>query len=177
MRRIVLASTSPRRHELLRAAGMAFVVVPIQVEEGPDPMANALAKAGAAGPQEDPVVAADTVVRVGGQQFDKPRDREEAAAMLGALQGRTHEVTTAVAILWRGRAYTFCERSLVTLPPMTPEEIRDYHRRVDPLDKAGAYALQELPQARVEGSRSNVMGLPVERLCQELARLDSWAIC
>jgi septum formation protein len=172
MRRIVLASSSPRRRELLRHAGIPFRAIDVHVCEGDDPVENALRKARAVGPQDEPVVAADTIVVLDGQVFQKPRDLEEAHTFLKRLQGRTHEVVTGVAILYRGREKTFRVTSRVTFPPMTDDEIRAYHARENPLDKAGAYGVQALPHVRVEGSRANVIGLPVERLREELEALE-----
>ena len=180
---LILASASPRRELLLREMGLAFTVVrPDNVEEltgglAPEALAthNAQRKARAvAGHQPQArVLGADTIVVLAGVVFGKPRDRDDAARMLGLLAGRSHEVFTGVCLVAPGgREITFCERTRVWMRALTAAQIRDYHDLVNPLDKAGAYGAQEFGASiieRIEGSFSNVMGLPVERLRQALA--------
>ena len=123
------------------------------------------------------MIGADTVVALDGQILGKPRDPEEAAAMLRKLQGRSHEVFTGVTLLIKGgegeadETAAFSEKTEVHIYPMSEEEIRRYVATGDPLDKAGAYGIQGAFAAYVEGitgSFYNVMGLPVGRVYQEL---------
>lgn len=181
--RLILASASPRRRELLKKLGLPFQVETAPVEEHPGQQLtgretalwNAHRKALAVARRfpSDVVLGADTVVCLGHILFGKPADLEEAARFLRALSCRTHEVITGVCLL-RLRPFRqrlFSETSLVTFKPLSPEDIAAYHARVNPLDKAGAYAIQEEGDRiieRVEGSWSNIVGLPVERLREEL---------
>lgn len=119
------------------------------------------------------VLGADTVVCIGALLFGKPRDRQAAHQMLEVLQGRTHEVITAVCLieLRRHRERLFSETTEVTFHPLDTDRIRTYHARIDPLDKAGAYAIQEHGHEIIAGARgsySNIVGLPMERLRAEL---------
>lgn len=187
MRPIVLASGSPRRRELLTQIGLSFTVIPSAKEEilrfsDPKEIVEDLSRQKA----EDiaarcgagtVVIGADTVVALDGQILGKPRDPEEAAAMLQKLQGRSHEVFTGVTLLIKGgegeadETAAFSEKTEVHIYPMSEEEIRRYVATGDPLDKAGAYGIQGAFAAYVEGitgSFYNVMGLPVGRVYQEL---------
>ncbi len=176
---IILASASPRREQLLREMGLRFRVVrPEGVEEatrGAAPevlvMQNAQRKARAVAGRfrEAVVIGADTEVALDGVVFGKPRDLAGAEAMLSKLAGRRHEVLTGVCVIHRAfdTEIAFAERSGVWMKPLTRQQIRDYFTKVNPLDKAGGYGAQEygdLIIERIEGSFSNVMGLPVERL-------------
>lgn len=180
---LVLASASPRRTELMQEAGYTFEVMVPEVDEAHDEsltcealtMENARLKAMAIASQRPDavIVAADTLVYLDDKPIGKPADLEDAAGMLRRLSGRTHKVCTGVAIVTRGGAEerTFPVISEVTFKPLTEELIRDYHSRIQPLDKAGAYAVQDesaMIIERVEGSWSNVKGLPMERLNEEL---------
>ncbi len=182
---LVLASASPRRRELLLAAGLTCTVEPAQVDEIDDPelglaalvLANARAKALAvAGAKPDAVVlGADTLVWIDGRALGKPRDAEAARGMLGELSGRVHEVATGVHLvrLEPRVQVEFHEVTRVRFRQLDAEVISEYLRRVDVLDKAGAYALQEHGEMlveSVEGSRSNVVGLPMERVAAALVR-------
>lgn len=123
-----------------------------------------------------PVLGADTLVVLGTAVFGKPADAGDAFRMLSELQGRTHEVVTGVCLLHArsGRRVLFAEATAVTFRPLTPGDIRDYLDRIHPLDKAGAYAIQEHGDcivARIAGSFTNVVGLPVERVS---AVLTAW---
>ena len=184
-RRLVLASASPRRAELLKLLGVRFEVVPSDVDESPRPgepppdLAERLArdKALAAAPPagRSLVVAADTIVVLDGALLGKPRDHEEAARFVGRLAGRTHEVMTGLAVraLPEGTLASEVVRSRVTFAPMRPEEIDWYARSGEGMDKAGAYALQGIGAVfvqSVEGSYTNVIGLPMERLYPSLVR-------
>ncbi|HZV34905.1 MAG TPA: Maf family protein [Verrucomicrobiae bacterium] len=180
---LILASTSPRRSELLRHMGMEFSVIPSSAEEVHNEQLtameisqlNAYRKARAVAKQfpDALVLGADTLVYCGTTLFGKPQNMEDAYRMLKQLQGRTHEVVTGVCLLrLRGhRQRIFAERTQVTFRHLGVKEIRDYMALINPLDKAGAYAIQEHGDKiveRVSGSLSNVIGLPTERLQQEL---------
>lgn len=120
------------------------------------------------------VIGADTVVAMGDRRFGKPADASAAAAMLGELSGKTHEVTTGVCLVCRstGGLTVLAETTHVTFRRLTAQQIRDYIDRVHVLDKAGAYAIQEHGDAlvrRISGSFTNVVGLPVERLREVLS--------
>ncbi len=184
-RPLVLASTSPRRVQLLREAGHAFAVVSPEVEEAHDPslgcealtMENARRKA-VAGSRLAPealVIGADTLVYIDQFPLSKPKDMEEARVMLRRLSGRTHEVCTGVALAWNGGndAETFAVITHVTFRHLDEPVIRAYHALVHVLDKAGGYAAQEHGDViieRMEGSLSNVIGLPMEVLEEHLTR-------
>ncbi len=183
---IILASGSPRREQLLREMGLRFIVVrPDNVEEAltgaaPEVLAsqNAQRKARAVAKQHPTalVIGADTVVALGGKLFGKPRDKTDAVAMLTELAGRQHDVFTGVCVTHRVRNVeaTFCDCTKVWMKPLTRDEICAYYGKIDPLDKAGAYAAQEHGDTiieRIDGSFSNVMGLPVERLRVVLEKL------
>ena len=184
--RILLASASPRRAELLTAAGLAFDVLAADVDEtrlageAPDAyclrLARAKAEAVAPAAQGRVVVAADTIVVVGKDVFGKPMDAPDARRMLGLLSGRRHEVLTAVAVLAPGGAVaTALERTAVECPALTAGEIAWYVASGEPMDKAGAYAIQGLASrfvARIEGSYSNVVGLPVATVYRLLRDID-----
>jgi len=183
MRPVVLASSSPRRRRLLRELGVGFSVRVPNVDEsqlpgelpGPHVRRLALAKARAVARQLVPgcgarlVVGADTVVVLDGRILGKPRDARDAAGMLTRLSGRTHEVLTGVALVpvAGGRARTAVVRSRVEMKPFDVATVRRYVAGGEPLDKAGAYAVQGHGRhlvARVTGSLTNVVGLPLERL-------------
>lgn len=174
--RLILASASPRRRELLAGLGLAFDVVPSTVEESraagvPIPalatrlaLAKARDVAGRVGPAV--VLAADTLVVLDGVPFGKPASPEEARRMLTALRGRAHDVVTAVAVVEAGarREATAAVASRVVMRAYTATEIEAYLATGEPYDKAGAYAVQgeggRLVE-RVEGCYTNVVGLPV----------------
>jgi septum formation protein len=175
----VLASASPRRRALLETVGYQFRVVQPGVEELPTTalaapdlsIANAVLKAEAIGLPSEVVVAADTVVVLGGEVFGKPRDAGEAEQMLESLCGRTHEVTTGVCIVHGRTRCVFHETTRVRFRARDQVDLAAYLARVNPLDKAGGYAAQEDEGAlieSIEGSLSNVVGLPIERLAEAL---------
>ncbi|HXH81391.1 MAG TPA: Maf family protein [Candidatus Tectomicrobia bacterium] len=173
--RLVLASASPRRRALLDALGVAFEVLPAAVDEtlepGPIPSAVAAlalrkARVIASRTADALVLGADTVVVLDGEALGKPRDPDEARAMLRRLRGRVHEVVTGVAVVEAatGRAETVAVVSRVRLAALSEADIEDYVRSGSPLDKAGAYAIQDRGGALVEaleGSYTNVVGLPL----------------
>jgi septum formation protein len=180
--RIILASSSPRRHELLAKAGLVFEVIPSPAEEIRDATmhpgalceTNARLKAAAVACHHPGawVIGADTLVFLGGHPIGKPADHREAATMLAALSGRTHEVRTGVCIVDpSGREHTFHETSRVTFLSLDADAIREYHALVNPLDKAGAYGAQEHCDRiieRIDGPFDNVMGLPVAPVLRTL---------
>jgi septum formation protein len=179
--RLVLASASPRRARILRDLGVAFrVVVSHQDEslrrgeEGPSAVERlARAKAESVAPGETlPVLAADTEVLLDGHILGKPRDEADAVEMLGRLAGRSHEVVTGVCVTTAGVSRSGVERSIVRFAPMSEAERRWYAATGEPFDKAGGYHVDgkgALFIETVEGSPSNVAGLPV-RLFLTLAR-------
>jgi septum formation protein len=172
--RLVLASTSPRRAAILRAAGYDFDVRPSGTEEWPftggDPAgyAESLARSkAAAGNGDEVVVGADTVVVLDGTVLGKPADAEDAAAMLRRLSGRTHEVVTGVAVRQGGALRSGHARTRLTLRVLDEQEIRAYVDTGEPLDKAGAYGYQGGAArfvTRVEGDADTVIGLPLTLL-------------
>jgi septum formation protein len=183
---IILASASPRREQLLREMGLRFLVVrPDDIEElsggaAPDTVAmqNAQRKARAiAGRHPDAlVIGADTVVVLDRKIFGKPREHAEARHMLGQLAGQRHEVITGVCLIHRAldTELLFADTTRVWMRPLSSTDVSNYLAKVNPLDKAGAYAIQEHGEGiieRIDGSYSNVVGLPVERLRATLERL------
>lgn len=186
---LILASASPRRAELLRQAGVEFIVLATSVPEvqpehlSPQETAqvNAYRKCRlvATAHPDALVLGADTLVCLGDRIFGKPADVAEACAMLGALAGRTHEVVTGVCLaqLRRQRQRLFAVSTRVKFRPLTAAQIRAYCAKINPLDKAGAYAIQEHGDEIVEettGSFANVVGLPLERLQEELWEWETW---
>lgn len=183
--RLLLASASPRRRQLLIEAGFEFeVVTPIvdEISAGTFTLReattwNALRKglAVARAYPDDVVLAADTLVELDGRVIGKPADSDEAARLLRLLSGRTHVVASSVFIaqLRGGRSENFTVLSRVVFKKLSDRMIEDYLVRVDPLDKAGAYAAQGKGGAviaRIMGSRSNVIGLPMEKTRAALVR-------
>lgn len=211
---LVLASASPRRLELLRGAGLSFVVQPADIDEtpregeSPRDCATRLAREKAlAVSRTRPtgcVLGADTIVAVDGAILGKPKDADDAARMLRLLSGRVHEVITGVCVVTaaaRGQGSgasetdtqagaqpmsgdqlatdnrqlaTASETTLVTMRELSGEEIRTYVATGEPMDKAGAYAIQGGAASwipRIEGDYSNVVGLPVELVCRILREM------
>ncbi len=180
---IVLASASPRRQELLRQIGCAFRVVVSDAEELsddgilPDRLAaeNARRKAKDVAAKEGgnvPVLGADTVVAVDGMILGKPKDAADAARMLRLLSGRQHFVFTGIALAYRGEVYGDVVRTAVWMDELFDEEIAAYIATGEPMDKAGAYAVQGRAAKyipRIDGSFSNVVGLPLHAV-RKLAR-------
>lgn len=181
---IILASNSPRRRELLAQIGIRdFQILSPDVDETVEPglsparmveplsLRKAQAAAGRAG-AEDLILAADTVVALDGRVLGKPRDQEDAFAMLSALSGREHRVYTGVTVLRGGQAATEHEETAVAFRALSPEEIRDYIATGEPMDKAGAYGIQGVGALLVQGIRGdycNVVGLPLFRLGRMLS--------
>jgi septum formation protein len=185
--KLILASASPRRAEILRSAGLPFSVLSSAVDETPVPTESpqdlvrrlALAKAElvaarALGPAI--VIAADTVVVLEGAILGKPRTSEDARQMLERLSGRTHSVMTGVMLIRLPdvERREFIETTQVHFASISNEEIVKYLSSGEPFDKAGAYAIQGLGGRfipRIDGCYFNVVGLPLSRLCKELAEL------
>lgn len=185
---IILASASPRRRQLLAELGCEFRVETAPTEElhradltaWELALANAYRKARAVAVRHPAalVIGADTLVYLGSELFGKPADRADAIRMLARLQGRAHEVVTGICLLQiaAGRKRSFVEVTAVRFRTLSRGEIEKYLGRINPLDKAGAYAIQEsgeLIVERIEGSYSNVVGFPMERV---RAELDGWKV-
>lgn len=185
--RVILASNSPRRKELLRNLGVEYEVrtLPDVDESYPDtlrggdiPLYIACEKAQAYRSALQPgelMITADTVVCIDGEALGKPGDAEGAKEMLRRLSGRSHQVYTGVALTTTDSQRSFVSETEVRFAPLTEEEIAYYVDTFAPLDKAGAYGVQEwigfIGVEYIRGSYFNVMGLPVQRLYRELCRL------
>ena len=187
MERIVLASASPRRRQLLEWAEIPFDIVvrdtpetwPPGLSTSDIPVHIARNKALAVLPAADAgrlILAADTVVVLGEEIIGKPKDRDDAVNILLRLAGRRHEVITGVALMKGETEHSFADRTAVWFHELTRTEIEGYVDRYKPYDKAGAYAIQEwigvVGIRRIEGDFYNVMGLPVSRVVQALRQ---WA--
>lgn len=190
-KKIILASASPRRRELLAQIGIAYTVMPSDAEEKskstvPEEMVKELSGQKARDiwenlskedRRESLVIGADTVVSLNGQIMGKPGDEEEAVRMLTALQGRSHQVYTGVTLLWQHEEtgemieHSFFEKTEVLMFPMSETEIRAYVATGEPMDKAGAYGIQGQCAAYIQGINgdyNNVVGLPIGRLYQKI---------
>ncbi|MBC6699332.1 Maf family nucleotide pyrophosphatase [Hymenobacter puniceus] len=185
--KLILASNSPRRRQLLSDLGLAYTVRLQEVDESfpahlrraevAEYLAAHKAAAYRAGLAPDEVVlTADTIVCLDDDVLNKPADEAEAIRMLQRLQGRTHDVFTGVCLLsGDGRQVVFSDQTRVTFRALSHSEIEHYVHQHQPLDKAGAYGAQDwigmVAVTRLEGSYFNVMGLPVHRVWEELSRL------
>lgn len=182
-KKIILASRSPRRSHLLREAGIPFTISYTDVEEDYPPdlpvedVAAFLARKKAYAAyhfidNQEIILASDSVVILAGEIFGKPADYEDACRILRTLSGRTHQVITGVCLLSRTKERCFSGISLVHIEPMSEEEIHYYVTNYQPYDKAGAYAIQEwiglCKVSRIEGTFSNIMGLPIDLVYQAL---------
>lgn len=196
MEKIILASSSPRRRELMAQAGFAFEVLVSEADETietetPGEMVEVLSERKAAAVAEEIkkqgfaeesvlLVGADTMVAIDGKKLGKPKDEKGAEEMLEELSGRTHQVYTGVTLIRLKKAEngsilqesrTFSEGTDVSFYPLTKEEIRSYIATGDPMDKAGAYGIQGKAAVfvkEIKGDYNNVVGLPIARLYQEL---------
>ena len=188
MKKIILASASPRRRELLTQIGLAFTVMPSDIEENPtsalpQDMVIELSKAKGRdvwekiGQCDDSlVISADTVVSIEGEVLGKPKDEEDAVRMLGLLSGKEHQVYTGVTMIWmneegKREEYSFYVCTGVLMYPISRAEILEYVAGGEPMDKAGSYGIQGRVAAyikSVRGEYSNIVGLPVGRLYQEM---------
>lgn len=179
---LILASASPRRHELLRQIGLDFEVYAADVDEhaagAPAQvvclLAERKAKAALAHYPGRVILAADTLVYAQGQTLGKPKDAEDAMRMLRLLQGGWHEVYSGVCVIHGKEGQTHCrsDRTRVLFSPLTEQEMRAYVDSGEPFGKAGAYAVQGLAGQfvpRLEGSSSNVIGLPLHLVRELLA--------
>lgn len=182
--KIILASNSPRRKELLAGLGLDYEVrtlpdidesYPLDLQGGAIPQHIATKKADAYRPMlqaDELMITADTIVWLHGVVLGKPRNREEAMQMLRDLSGQTHEVFTGVCITTMGLQRSFSVQTEVRFATLTDEEIAYYVDTYHPMDKAGAYGVQEwigyIGVENISGSYFNVMGLPVQRLYKEL---------
>lgn len=176
---IVLASRSPRRKELLDGMGLSFTAEPTDVDESKisarsaKELTKALskAKARAAGDRSECVIGADTVVVLKGKIYGKPHTDDNARKMLSVLQGKRHTVYTGVTVIYNGKERTFSARSKVLFKKMSQKDIDDYVERRHPVDKAGAYGIQDNEVVeKYSGSYSNIVGLPLEKLARTLLR-------
>lgn len=190
MSKIILASASPRRKELLAKAGISFIVIPAAGEEkrtSEDPgeavqqlardKAEWVAQSLAECEEGTLVIGSDTIVVFENRILGKPKDRRDAAETLEKLQGNTHQVYTGVTVLERKAGkwveHTFFESTDVTFYPVSREEIQDYIATGEPMDKAGSYGIQGLFGIYVKGicgDYNNVVGLPVARLFHEMKK-------
>lgn len=188
IKRLVLASASPRRKELLAQIGITPEIVPSTIEEMittdvPEEAVMELSrqKAEDVAARQEPgtcVIGADTVVAAGGEILGKPASRQEAYRMISMIEGRTHQVYTGVTLVYCGqkgnRVKTFVEKTDVHLYPMSDEEIKAYSDGGEPMDKAGAYGIQGKFAAfikGIDGDYNNVVGLPVGRVYQEIKKM------
>ena len=180
--RVVLASQSPRRRQLLSLIGIEHAVQPANIDEtyltGEEPRAHAIRlareKAAAIATPGAVTIGSDTIVVVDGDVLGKPRDEDEAARMLARLSGRSHTVITAVAVHWREALVADAEEVGVTFRALSENDIRGYIATGEPMDKAGAYGIQGFGATiveRVDGDYFAVMGLPLNRLARLLESL------
>lgn len=188
MKKIVLASSSPRRKELLEQVGVDFEVLVSDKEEtsfqskpGDIVKELALVKANHVAEmllESAVIIGADTMVAIDGSILGKPKDKKDARRMLQMLQGNTHQVYTGVAIILKDEKnfmkYAFVEMTSVTMYSMTEDEIEYYVSTGEPMDKAGAYGIQgksAIYVKEIHGDYNNVVGLPVARLYQEMKKM------
>jgi septum formation protein len=188
--RLILASSSPRRAEVLRNAGFVFEIRPADVDETRQPheaaedyvrrvaqaKARAIAEPARADRERAIVIAADTIVLAEGQILGKPRDAEDARRMLRLFSGKTHEVLTALSVINvpAAKEALHVEKTRVEFLKMSEEEMETYIQTGEPLDKAGAYGIQGIAgrfATRIEGCYFNVLGLPLSRLWTTLQSL------
>lgn len=186
MMNIILGSQSPRRRELMKGIDIPFTAVnidadehyPIDLTAGDIPMYISRAKARAYAKElseDDLLITADTIVWLDGQMLGKPHNEEQAKQMLRLLSGRTHQVYTGVTFLYKGQYESFVDETNVTFKTLSENEIDYYVHAYKPLDKAGAYGVQEyigyIGVTKLEGSYFNVMGFPID---QVYARLQTY---
>ena len=184
MARLVLASSSENRRQILERAGVPFVVMTSDADEtaeglSPDALVQEFArrKMEAVLPRclpDDVIVTADTVASIDGEILGKPRDAAEASRFLHKLSGRTHVVYTGVCIEYHGKRTAFCQTTQVRFYPLTEREIADYVASGEPFGKAGAYGIQGPAALFVEGiigDYNNIFGLPAAHVMREVERL------
>lgn len=198
MKKWILASASPRRKELLSRMNVSFMVIPSEAEEvitesDPREAVKRLAEMKAQdvasrciqsleyvqkSGEEMIVLGADTVVVYEGKILGKPRDKEDAGRMLDLLSGKTHQVYTGVSVVLIPvmRTYTFCQKTDVTMYHLSKKDIEYYVNTGEPMDKAGSYGIQGLGAVyvkKISGDYNNVVGLPIARLCNDVAALEA----
>ena len=186
MKKVILASSSPRRRELLETAGVEFEILVKEVDEtvpqGTPPAkaaemtAKKKALATAESRKDDIVIGADTIVTVDGKILGKPQSPENAAEMLRLLSGREHEVITGVCLVCGGKADCFSHVSRVKFYDLTDEEILAYVATGEPADKAGAYGIQGKGctlVVKIEGDYFNIVGLPVAETVRRIRKLQA----
>jgi len=180
--KIVLATNSPRRKELLGQLGLTFELRAKDIDESypksfrPEAVAVYIAEKKANSflnsIKDELLIAADTVVAIEDEIFGKPVDVEDAKRMLRKLSGKEHEVITGVALLFKGKIYSFFEKTVVSFKELSDSEIWYYIDNYKPFDKAGSYGIQEwiglIGVEKIEGSYNNVVGLPTARLYHEI---------
>lgn len=183
MSKVILASKSPRRIELLSLLGIDFETIPADIDETIDSnndltkeieklsykKANHIYQNN----KDSLVIGADTIVRIGGQVLGKPKTHEQAKQMLKLLSNNTHEVITGVTIINKDNIDTFSKNAKVTFAPLTDKEIEEYIQTNEPMDKAGAYAIQGIGAKfvkSIDGDYYTIMGLPIAELYQRLKR-------
>lgn len=172
--KLILASNSPRRRELLSQLNYPFEAISPDCDElddatTPENLVKDLAFRKAmsvhVNHRDDAIIGCDTVVDLDGEVLGKPKDKQDAVNMLTRLSGRTHKVHTGVFVICGVKMWLLCETTAVTFRPLQSREITDYVNTGSPMDKAGAYGIQDSDfVTNIEGSYNNVMGLPTERL-------------
>lgn len=186
---IILASKSPRRQELLSAMNLDFKVVLKEVDESypeellPAEIAVYIAEKKAKAFDEDSngsiIITADTIVAYNGEILGKPEDAHHAAEMLTKLSGTNHQVYTGLSLICNGEMHSFYDTTEVFFNDLSPEQISYYIKNYKPMDKAGAYGIQDwigmIAVKKIIGSYTNVMGLPTEKLYRALAD-QSWTV-
>lgn len=183
MKKIILASKSPRRSFLMKEAGFEFEIRTREIDESYPPempveeVAEFLAKKKADGvmdfmENDEIIITSDTVVILNNKIYGKPKDYEDAVRILREISGTTHRVITGVCVRSKEKEHAFSDITDVTIGDMTDDEIHYYLKKCEPFDKAGAYGIQEwlgyVKVTRIEGSYANVMGLPVHRMYEIL---------
>ena len=182
----LLASQSPRRAELMKYIADEFEILPsdcdetvpdgIEPEEIPELLAARKALSVSRLKKDRLVIGCDTVVIIDGVILGKPHTPDRAISMLKTLSGRTHTVVSGVCICYKGKTMSFSQKTLVSFYELSEEEIRDYVQSCKPLDKAGAYGIQDkggLFVREISGDYYNIVGLPVARLKREIDKLVS----
>lgn len=183
---IILASASPRRHEILSQAGVEFKVIPSNFDESSLEFTNIYdyskalsyhkAKDVFKDHPKDTIIASDTIVVIDDKILGKPKDKEDAFRMLYSLQGRKHVVITSVCIMHQDKIDTFLSKSYVTFYKMSKKEINEYIDTNEPMDKAGAYAIQGKAAKyirSISGDYYTIVGLPIGKVIKSLKKLKA----